>query len=207
LLLLSCHPETREDTLKIEERPRSANARRSYPLQEYAAIGDGRSIAILGPEGTVVWWCVPNLDSLALFDSLLDPHDGGFFALQPAEAFEVERRYRVDSNVLESTFTTAEGVLRLTEAMNSSLAGRLPWCEFARRIEVLSGAVRIIGRLVFGTKAETVSPCIQKNENGTIFHVGPVLGMLRTTPNLIVSEVSDRSINVEGTSHAGQRGF
>jgi GH15 family glucan-1,4-alpha-glucosidase len=183
------------------------NVRQPFPLQQYAAIGDGRSIAILDPDGTAVWWCAPNLDSPALFDNLLDPNDGGYLCLQPAEAFHVERRYRQDSNVFEATFTTANGVLRLTDAMNSSLAGRLPWCEFARRIEVLSGVVRVKGRLVFGTRAETVSPWIQQNDNGAIFHVGPVLGMLRTTPNLIAIETSDRFVAFEGTLRAGQHGL
>ena len=182
-------------------------AHQSFPLQDYAAVGDGRSLALIAPDGAVTWWCVPNLDSKPLFDSLLDPANGGFFTLQPVENFHVDRCYRQDSNVLETTFTIATGVVRITEAMNSTLAGRLPWCEFARRIEVVSGSVHLRARLVFGTRADTVSPWIQRNENGTIFHVGPVLGMLRMTANMRTIEESDRSITVEGTLDAGERGL
>ena len=142
-----------------------------------------------------------------MFDSLLDAAKGGFFSLQPVDGFHVDRHYRENSNVLETTFTTATGVVRVTEAMNSSLAGRLPWCELARRVEVLSGIVRLRVRLVFGTRAETVSPWIEQNENGTIFHVGPVLGMLRTTSNLRTIEESDRAVTLEGTLRAGERGL
>ena len=181
--------------------------RQAFPLQDYAAVGDGRSLALLAPDGAVVWWCVPNLDSPPLFDSLLDPDEGGFFTLQPVDNFRVQRTYRENSNVLETTFTTANGVARITEALNSTLAGRLPWCELARRIEVVSGAVRMRGRLVFGTRADTVTPWIEQNENGTIFHVGPVLGMLRSTPNMLAIEESDRSLTVEGTLHVGERGL
>ena len=181
--------------------------RRSFPLQDYAAVGDGKSLALIAPDGAAVWWSVPNLDSPPLFDSLLDAASGGFFTLQPVDSFYVDRCYREGSNVLETTFTTAGGVVRVTEAMNSTLAGRLPWCEFARRVEVVSGTVRMRARLVFGTRAETVSPWIQGNENGTIFHVGPVLGMLVASSNIRVMEENDRAVVMEGTLHAGQRGL
>ena len=127
--------------------------------------------------------------------------------MQPVEGFHVDRHYRENSNVLETIFTTASGVVRLTEAMNSTLAGRLPWCEFARRIEVISGSVRMRVRLVFGTRAESVSPWVQKNENGTIFHVGPVLGLLRATSNMRTMGETDQSITLEGTLHAGEHGL
>ncbi|MGI4764059.1 MAG: glycoside hydrolase family 15 protein [Janthinobacterium lividum] len=182
-----------------------AEERRGFPLQDYAALGDGRSLALVGPDGSVAWWCVPNLDSVPLFDTLLDPAAGGYFSVQPAEPFRAERRYREDSNVLETLFTCASGTVRLTEALNSTLAGRLPWCELARRIEVMSGTVKIRVRVVFGTRGDAVSPWLQPNLNGCIFHVGPVLGLFRTTPNLALIREEDRMILAEGTLSAGER--
>ena len=182
-----------------------AEERRAFPLQDYAALGDGRSLALLAPDGAVAWWCVPNLDSAPLFDTLLDPAAGGYFAVQPAEPFRAERKYREDSNVLETLFTCASGTVRLTEAMNSTLAGRLPWCELARRIEVVSGRVKIQVRVVFGTRGDAVSPWLQPNSNGCVFHVGPVLGLFRTTPNLTLIQEEDRMILAEGTLSAGER--
>ena len=182
-----------------------AALRRIFPLQDYAALGEGRSVALVGPDGAVAWWCVPNLDSPPLFDILLDPVDGGSFAVQPTEPFRAERHYREDSNVLETLFTTASGQVRLTESMNSTLAGRLPWCEFARRIEAVSGTVTVRARLVFGTRGDTASPWLQDNPNGCIFHVGPVLGLLRTSPNMRIVERGDRSIVAEATLAPGER--
>ena len=108
-------------------------------LQDYAVLGDGRSVAVVGRDGSIDWWCVPNLDSPPLFEKILNGVDGGCFALTPVEPYAVQRRYRDNSNVLETTFTTATGVARLVESMNSGLAGRLPWNELARRVEGLSG--------------------------------------------------------------------
>ena len=179
--------------------------RRSFPLQDYAALGDGRSVALLAPDGAVAWWCVPNIDSAPLFDTLLDAAAGGSFVLQPTEPFRSERRYRQDSNVLETVFTTAGGSARVTESMNSTLAGRLPWCELARRVEVLSGTMTLRARLVFGTRGDTVSPWLQPNPNGCIFHVGPVLGLFRATPNMRILREEDRTILAEATLGEGER--
>ncbi len=178
---------------------------RSFPIQDYAALGDGRSIALLAPDGAVAWWCVPNMDSAPLFDTLLDPDAGGFFVVHPIESFTAERRYREDSNVLETTFTCASGIVRVTESMNSTLAGRLPWCELARRLEVVSGTVRMRAKLVFGTRGDEVSPWLQPNPNGCIFHVGPVLGLFRATPNMEILQEEDRTIMAEGTLFTGER--
>jgi GH15 family glucan-1,4-alpha-glucosidase len=176
-------------------------AARALPLHEYAAIGDGRSVALIGREGAVAWWCVPNLDSHPFFDSLLDAKAGSSFVLQPTTEFTALQKYRQDSNVLETTFTTESGVLRVTDSMNSSLAGRLPWCELARRIEVLSGTVSI--RFTCGTRGDTVSPWLETISNLAIIHVGQVLCVLRKSPNINIVEEGDCGVVGEAILHEG----
>jgi GH15 family glucan-1,4-alpha-glucosidase len=177
---------------------------RPYPLQGYAALGDGRTLALIAPGGTVAWWCVPDLDSDPLFDCLLDADAGGYFALAPTEPYRAERRYRPGSNVLETVFTTASGSVRVTESINSTLAGRLPWCELARRVEGLSGTVTMRVRLVFGTRGDAVSPWLEPNPNGCLFHAGPVLGQVRTSANMPML-ADDRTVTAEATLRAGGR--
>ena len=75
-------------------------------LEDYGALGDGRSVALSGADGSIDWWCVPNLDSTPFFDRLLAGEDGGRFSMAPAAGpFTAERRYRQGSNVLEQVFT------------------------------------------------------------------------------------------------------
>jgi len=84
------------------------------PLDQYAAPGNGRSVALVGSDGSIDWWCVPNLDSPPFFGRLLAGDDGGRFSVTPAEPFTVERRYRAGSNALEQVFSTASGWARVT---------------------------------------------------------------------------------------------
>lgn len=148
------------------------------PLEAYGALGDGRSVALSGADGSIDWWCVPNLDSPPLFDRLLDPEEGGRFALAPEAPFTVQRRYRPDSNVLETVFTTAEGQARLTESMNSGTAGRLPWAELARRVEGIDGHVRFRFEVRPGGRAGTANPYHSTIGRHSVFHVGRVLGLV-----------------------------
>lgn len=184
---------------------RSESSRRSLPLKAYSAIGDGRSVAVVGLDGSVQWWCVPNLDSAPLFDALLDAENGGILTMEPTESFSASHNYRENSNVLETTFTTRSGVLKITDSLNSSLAGRLPWCELARRLEVLEGTVTVKIFFACGSQDNTVSPWIENNQNGAVFHAGSIIGMLRTSENIQVVEEDDLGMSGRVSLSSGER--
>lgn len=175
------------------------------PLEGYAALGDGRSVALVGWDGSIDWWCVPHMDSPPLCDRLLASANGGCFAITPQQAFSVERRYLPNSNVLETLFITASGSARMIESLNSGPAGRLPWAELARRVEGITGQVDFAVTLNFGTQADTVCPYLAPTGNGCVFHAGRILGMFLHSEQLQIERQDDLGVSATLRIAAGQK--
>jgi GH15 family glucan-1,4-alpha-glucosidase len=111
------------------------------PIRDYAAVGDGRTVALVALDGSVDWLCLPDLDAPAALAALLDAERGGRFALSPTAGFAASRRYVPGTNVLETTFTTAGGAVRVTDALTLPASGLAPYRELVRKVEGLSGRV------------------------------------------------------------------
>lgn len=108
-------------------------------LGALAAVGDGHSLALVGPEGGVEWFCPRRFDAAPLFWPLLDRNRGGHLKLAAGQGPPPAIRYLDDSAVLELTFDTAAGTARaLLGMLWPAEAGRqrLVWL-----VEGLSGVV------------------------------------------------------------------
>jgi GH15 family glucan-1,4-alpha-glucosidase len=111
----------------------------ALPIQDYALVGDRRSGALIGLNGSVDWLCLPRFDSAACFAGLLGTDDHGHWQLCPVDDYDVRRRYVEASAVLETTFTTATGEVTLTDAMPRGDDRS----DLVRRIDGVRGTVRM----------------------------------------------------------------
>jgi GH15 family glucan-1,4-alpha-glucosidase len=138
------------------------------PLRSYAAIGDGRTIALVGEQGRIDWLPVPDIGSEPLFARILDEAHGGCIELEPVEPYRTRRRYLSGTNVLETTFITESGTVTVTDALVVGVAGRLPWSELGRRVQGVTGTVEMRWHVQPGTMLGTASPWVERTERGAV---------------------------------------
>ncbi|HEY8489516.1 MAG TPA: glycoside hydrolase family 15 protein, partial [Dehalococcoidia bacterium] len=118
------------------------------PIAGYGIIGDSRSAVLVAADGGLDWACLPRFDSPSVFGRLLDARRGGDFTIRPTGPFQTERRYAGPTNVLQTTFHTPDGAVRVTDLMpahrETDKRRRLfPYREIIRRLEGLAGRVEV----------------------------------------------------------------
>jgi GH15 family glucan-1,4-alpha-glucosidase len=150
------------------------------PIEGYAAIGDGRALALVGLDGAIDWLCLPELDSPSTFAALLDPGAGGRFVVQPAIPFTPERRYLERTNVLETTFHTDRGTITVTDAFTIDASEPAPWRELVRKIEARSGAVPMNWRFEPRFDYGRHTPDLARVRDGALARHGELQVALRT---------------------------
>src|SRR3954464_11344582 len=115
-------------------------------IGDYGLLADCNSAALVDRYGSIDWLCLPRFDSPALFSRLLDP-DAGHWSIRPAESFTTERRYLPGTLVIETTFTTDTGVVRLTDTMSFAQGQRGHDLGMDSPHEVLRGVECITGEM------------------------------------------------------------
>ncbi len=88
------------------------------PIESYGVIGDLHTVALVGTDGSIDFFCAPHFDSPSVFAALLDHARGGHFALSPRLTHARPRQlYLPDTNVLLTRFLAEEGVGELSDFM------------------------------------------------------------------------------------------
>jgi GH15 family glucan-1,4-alpha-glucosidase len=117
----------------------------SRPIADYGLLADCNSAALVDRDGSIGWLCLPRYDSPAVFAQILDP-EGGHWQIKPRGAYRSERRYLPGTLVIETTFVTESGRVKLIDA--------LAFAEGQRQHELGFGAPHLLLRLVEGVLGE-----------------------------------------------------
>ena len=146
-------------------------------IEDYAMIGDMRTAALVGRDGSIDWLCLPRFDSPACFAALLGSPDHGRWQIAPVEDAKVKRRYREGTLILETHFKTAKGEAMLIDFMP---VGTEHTCIVRLAIGV-AGTIRLRTDLVIRFDYGITVPWVNRVDERTITAVaGPNLLMLRT---------------------------
>lgn len=109
-------------------------------IRDLAIIGDRRTAAVVTTSGAIVWYCPERFDNPSLLAALLDPEQGGAWTVRSPNAIFAHRRYLGDSGVLETTFVTPNGELRVTDWM--PIGENVP-CGICRRFSPAPNDVKV----------------------------------------------------------------
>jgi GH15 family glucan-1,4-alpha-glucosidase len=91
---------------------------RYLPIAEHGLIGDLHTVALVGTDGTIDWYCCPRFDSPSVFGALLDSERGGMFRILPeGHAWSSKQLYLPDTNVLITRFLMPDGVGEVQDFM------------------------------------------------------------------------------------------
>ena len=87
------------------------------PIGNYGVIGDCRSAALVGSDGSIDWLCLPRFDDGSLFGRIVDARRGGYWQIRPTGRHVAQQQYRDRSNLLRTVYTTATGVVTVLDFM------------------------------------------------------------------------------------------
>ncbi|WP_102961142.1 glycoside hydrolase family 15 protein [Mangrovicella endophytica] len=107
-------------------------------ISEHGVIGDMRTLALVATDGTIDFFCHPDLDSPTLFASLLDPDKGGFFRLGFEGEMKQRQIYLPDTNILVTRFLGEESIGEVCDFMPVDGSGRI-----IRRAEAIRGTLTV----------------------------------------------------------------
>ena len=154
-------------------------------IEDYAVVGDTRTMALIGRDGSVDWLCLPHFDSAACFAKLLGGEHNGRWQIVPKGWSEgavtrTTRRYRPGSLVLETEWETATGVVRLVDAMPP----HDDHVDLIRRVEGVAGevemAMRWVVRFAYGNAIPWVRRVVDGDGHEALFALaGPDAVVLR----------------------------
>jgi GH15 family glucan-1,4-alpha-glucosidase len=177
------------------------------PIADYGLLADCNSAALVDRAGSISWLCLPRYDSPAVFARILDP-DGGHWSITPTEVFRGQRRYVPGTLVIETTFATETGTVKLTDALAFAEGQRHHELGLAaphlllRMVEALVGKVELRFQLAPRPEYGLVKPLFRQTDSGGRTFGGPNQVVISSP---VQTEIKDSTMVGTFTVSAGAR--
>jgi alpha,alpha-trehalase len=105
-------------TESTSAQPQSAAAPSPFPpIADYAFLSNCHTGALVAPDGSIDWLCVPSFDSASVFGALLDRQAGAFRLGPFGVNVPTARIYEPGTNTLATTWNTATGWMLVRDAL------------------------------------------------------------------------------------------
>lgn len=179
----------------VDEAVRGANR----PIEDLGMIGDTRTAALVGSDGSIDWMCIPSFDGSPVFGRLVGGVAAGRFRMGPnAPATVIDREYRHETATLRTTWVTDAGRLTLTEAMVSEVAGRfLPTTLLVRRLSAVEGPVEVGIEFDPRLGERHVAPRVERRGDVTVCSWGAEAMALTCSANLDLEPGGTHTVTIE----------
>ncbi|MDX3246774.1 glycoside hydrolase family 15 protein [Streptomyces sp. ME18-1-4] len=118
---------------------------RYLPIAEHGLIGDMHTVALVGTNGTIDWYCCPRFDSPSVFGAVLDADRGGAFRIAPdCDGWTSKQLYLPDTTILITRFLMPGGVGEVQDFMPPPRTG-----EAAHRHRMIRRVLAVRGQMGF----------------------------------------------------------
>jgi GH15 family glucan-1,4-alpha-glucosidase len=154
------------------------------PIEDYGVIGDLHTVALVGINGSIDWFCFPHFDSPSVFGALLDDNKGGSYRIAPVDdGATCKQFYWPETNVLVTRFLSDDGVGDVTDFMPVADENGDGVHQLIRRVRVVRGTLRFRLRCAPAFDYARATHTIERDAHGVSFHTDELsLGLASEVP-------------------------
>ena len=159
-----------------------ASRERYLPIAEHGLIGDLHTVALVGTDGTIDWYCCPRFDSPSVFAAILDADQGGLFRISPdCDSWSSKQLYLPDTNILITRFLTPDGVGEVQDFMPPQTGEQACRRGIVRRVVAVRGLMRFVAHVAPRFDYARTRHDVMLTEHGALFR-SPALTLSLSTP-------------------------
>jgi GH15 family glucan-1,4-alpha-glucosidase len=172
------------------------------PIAEHGVIGDLHTVALVGTDGTIDWYCCPRFDAPSVFGAILDVDKGGYYRIAPADGeYKSKQLYLPDTNILYTRFLTPDGVGELTDYMPIGPQHELGEHRLVRCVHCVRGQMRFLVECRPRFDYARAEHEIVESDGGVLFRAAALTLALESDRDM---RVDGRDVVFECTLEAGE---